>query len=177
MEDVEKLIKFSQDTYRLMFLMRYNIYPTIHKENVSSHVAQVSLLTLYSYEILKDKYDLDLLKMLKIAIIHDLGEVNAIDIPHVIKEKNPELKYILSKAEEVEVEKLMGEEYKCLLKDFEMGSSLESIIVELCDVISCLIYSEEEIKLGNKYFERVRNESLVRLKEIQNILENKHVRK
>jgi len=166
MKEINKTIEFAEKTYRLMYLIRYNIYPRVNNETVASHISQVALLTLFLGDLLKSKNKLNTEKMLKMAIIHDVAETEGMDIVHSLKEKYKELKKLSAKIELEVTEKILGKEYKKILMEYEEGKTLEAVVVEIADVISCLIYSKEEIKLGNSYFEKVRLESEFRLNEL-----------
>ena len=163
---INETLKFAEDTFRLMYLIRYNIYPRVNNETVASHVSQVALLTLFLGEQLKNKYKLNIEKMLKMAITHDLAESEGMDIVHSLKEKYSELKKLSLNIELEVTETLLGKEYRDLISEYETGNTIESIIVEIADVISCVIYSKEEIKLGNTYFNKVLKESEYRLNEL-----------
>ena len=168
---LSELENFAQTTYKLMHLLRYNIYPRIFPETVASHSYQVGILSLFLIEKYKKEYNIDELKILKLALIHDIGEVNGIDLPHPIKEKYPELNTITRESESEEIKNLLGEEYYKLFLEYNFAATVENAIVEIADAMSCLIYAQEEIKLGNTYFKRVENESKVRLDILNKELE------
>lgn len=162
-ENIDKTISFANESYRLMYLIRYNIYPRNVNENVANHIAQVSLLSLYLGESLKDIISINMEKVLKLSVTHDLPEVNGMDIVHKLKVDYPKLKELAEEIELTEMERLLGQTYKEMLIEFNSCKTVESIIVNVADVISCMIYSQEEIKLGNTYFNRVYKESSQRL--------------
>lgn len=181
MKEIDNLLDFSTLTYRLMHLLRWNIYPRSLQETCASHIAQVSLLSLYLVEQLKSKIKIDELKVYKMSITHDLAEApTAIDVVHKIKMDYPEIKTMIDKIELNEMEKLMGQEYKNLLQEFNDGKTVESVIVQICDIMSCKIYCINEINMGNKSFVLPLRESENRLTTLISILngylenENKH---
>lgn len=164
-KEVDQCIKFAEDSFRLMYLIRYNIYPRCNNETVASHISQVSLLSLFLADRLKSKHKINELKVLKMAVTHDLAEINGMDIIHKVKASYPEIKKISDDIELNEVEKILGNDYRMLLDEFNNNFSIEANIVTIADIISCIIYAKNEIKLGNEYFNIVLKESNQRLKE------------
>jgi 5'-deoxynucleotidase YfbR-like HD superfamily hydrolase len=157
---IDGLVGFANRTYRLMFLLRYNIYPRTNEETVAAHVAQVSSLSLWLAEALEASND-EKLKILQMAVTHDLGEI--VDVPHVLKNRYPSLDSILKGAETLEVKSLLPSEYAQIFDEYNKKKTFESIVVHIADVVACLIYAREELKQGNTYFKRVEEESVDRL--------------
>ena len=171
MKEIDDLFNFSNLTYRLMYLLRWNIYPRSLQETCASHIAQVSLLSLYLVEQLKNKIKLDELKIYKMSITHDLAEApTAIDVVHKIKMDYPDIKAMIEKIELVEMEKLMGKEYKDLLNEFNECKTIESVIVQICDILSCKVYCINELNMGNLSFKLPLIESESRLNKLISIL-------
>jgi len=165
-EDIEKLKEFGLKTYRLMYLIRYNIYPRVNNEVVASHLSQVTLMSLYLCDLLKDRIEIDREKVLTMAAIHDIAESEGLDLVHNIRIEYPKLSNLVDEIELDLTEKMMGKHYAVLLKEFDEEKTLESIIVKIGDVLSCVIYAENEIKMGNKHFDRVLKESIARLDDL-----------
>ena len=174
LDKIKDVLDFATLNNRLSYLVRYNTTPHTFDEVVATHCFQVSITSLFLYEKYKNKLKINFDKLIKMALIHDEPEAMEFigDVPHPIKVNNPALKAALEKSEYESLKSLLGDEYVGYLKEFNECKSIESIIVNLADVISCLIYSESEINRGNKYMERVKFESEERVLKLLEIVDN-----
>lgn len=174
LNDIKDVLDFARQNNRLCYLERYNTTPHLFKESVAEHSFLVSIVSLYLYDKYKDVLELNFEKLIKMSLVHDEAEAQDYigDIPHPIKANNPELCKALEEYEYKALRELLGTEYVVYLKEFNKCESIESIIVTIADVISCLIYSESEINKGNKYMERVKFESEERLIKLLEVLEH-----
>ena len=159
--------------YKLKNLVRYQTSPRIHDETVLEHQAVVAALVAK----LRDDYEFDELKAIKLALFHDYAENETSDIPHPIKKKLPP--DIQDRLEEIEVEILrndLGDEMAQLLSDFNRFSladrSPEGKAVALADAYSVLLYAKSESTLGNKewYDGYVIPYTLKRIGELEELL-------
>lgn len=148
--------KLARDIFPLTTMIRYNNVPHIIDESVAAHSYQVSVLCLSLYDEYKNKIkDLNLEKMLLMAIMHDIPEVFTGDIPYIVKTEKEELKLILDKIEVEKMEEIMPEKYFKLFVEYQKKDCPEAILVKLADTISSKIYADEEIKAGNTNLVRV----------------------
>lgn len=156
-------------------MTRYSGRLKITKESVAEHSWYVSyfiLLVGKDYNISEQIIN----KAVSMAIIHDVPEIFTNDIPHDMKENFPELK---QKIEEVEME-FIKEKVPNLYYLFNelKKESIESILVNIGDALSVLLYTNKEINLGNKTKEIsiISNEVKVRLTKLfmklERMLEN-----
>lgn len=158
---------FSKDVDILRSLIRYQNCNRLVNESVAEHSFYVAIFVLK----LREYYEFDLEKALKTALIHDFAESSISDVPHNIKAANPELSQALENAEfKVNVDKLSNEA-ACLVSEFNAGATPEGKICQLADVLSVVLYANDEIKCGNKVFNYIAIKAIARCKEIVRSLE------
>lgn len=158
---------FSKDVDILRSLIRYQNCNRLVNESVAEHSFYVAIFVLK----LREYYEFDLEKALKTALIHDIPEARISDIPHNIKLANPEVAEALEKAETKVTIEMLSEEANDLLSNFNHGTSPEGKICQLADVLSVVLYANDEIKCGNKVFNYIAIKAIARCKEIVKSLE------
>ena len=148
--------------YPLSYIIRYSNIPRIKDESVAEHSFYVAAIVQKLY----DKYRFDLGTALNMAISHDMIEVYVNDIPHLIKQRHPDLTSLLKNIEAREAEnfpKCVHSGIKRLQEDLP-----ESFIVRMADAIQCQQYAENEIGLGNSgYMQEVVDHSLDRVERLE----------
>jgi len=166
LKQFKEVLEFAKEVHRLQYLVRYPTTPHTTDEVVAAHSYQVCILSLFLYEKYKTIFKfLKFKTLMSMALVHDISECKESigDISHAQKAKNKILADSLILLEYEAVKELLGEEYVIYLKEYNECESVEAILVNCADVISCLIFSEFEIEKGNKYMERVKYESEERL--------------
>ena len=158
---------FSKDVDVLRSLIRYQNCNRLVNESVAEHSFYVAVFVLK----LREYYDFNLEVALKTALIHDIPEARISDIPHNIKLANPEVAAALEKAEEKVTVDMLSEEANTLLKSFNHGDTVEGKICQLADVLSVVLYANDEIKCGNRIFNYIAIKAIARCKEIVASLE------
>ena len=158
---------FSKDVDVLRSLIRYQNCNRLVNESVAEHSFYVAIFVLK----LREYYDFNLEVALKTALIHDIPEARISDIPHNIKIANPEVAAALEKAEEKVTVDMLSEEANALLKSFNHGDTVEGKICQLADVLSVVLYANDEIKCGNRIFNYIAIKAIARCKEIVASLE------
>ena len=158
---------FSKDVDVLRSLIRYQNCNRLVNESVAEHSFYVAVFVLK----LREYYDFNLEVALKTALIHDIPEARISDIPHNIKIANPEVAAALEKAEEKVTIDMLSEEANALLKSFNHGDTVEGKICQLADVLSVVLYANDEIKCGNRIFNYIAIKAIARCKEIVASLE------
>ena len=153
---------FSKDIDVLRSLIRYQNCNRLVNESVAEHSFYVAVFVLK----LREYYDFNLEVALKTALIHDIPEARISDIPHNIKLANPEVAAALEKAEEKVTVDMLSEEANVLLKSFNHGDTVEGKICQLADVLSVVLYANDEIKCGNRIFNYIAIKAIARCKEI-----------
>ena len=158
---------FSKDVDILRSLIRYQNCNRLVNESVAEHSFYVAVFVLK----LREYYDFNLEVALKTALIHDIPEARISDIPHNIKIANPEVAAALEKAEEKVTIDMLSEEANLLLKSFNHGDTVEGKICQLADVLSVVLYANDEIKCGNRIFNYIAIKAIARCKQIVASLE------
>ena len=158
---------FSKDIDVLRSLIRYQNCNRLVNESVAEHSFYVAVFVLK----LREYYDFNLEVALKTALIHDIPEARISDIPHNIKLANPEVAAALEKAEEKVTIDMLSEEANTLLKSFNHGDTVEGKICQLADVLSVVLYANDEIKCGNRIFNYIAIKAIARCKDIVASLE------
>jgi putative hydrolases of HD superfamily len=172
MNILNEIIKFTKENYSLLTLNRYNTTPRIINESVAAHSYFVSLISLFICEKLKNNYNIDFLKVLKISIIHDLAEAELGDIVYPVRQKFKKLNIILNNEEKHIINKKLNSDYKLLFEEFESFKTIESLIVKLADAIDANVYSNEELNMGNNNMLKVKLETEERIKTLWKQLQN-----
>jgi 5'-deoxynucleotidase YfbR-like HD superfamily hydrolase len=80
------------------------------------------------------------------AMYHDVAEVIIGDMPATTKWKYPDLAEVLAQAEQ-KVEQELNLQFAL--------SEREKIILKMCDMLELVLYSAEQLKMGNNYYEEV----------------------
>lgn len=158
-EYAKKLNRLS-DTYRYPTVMRLN------KESVAEHSYHTSMMVM----LLEEDYKFDVPTAVMMALSHDVVEIDLTDIPHPVKKRFPHIADSMVDAEIVLSDDLPGL-VKRVVRTFLYNDSVEHQIVHFADAMSCLVYSESEVKLGNTYMQRVYDESVVRIEQLSKELE------
>jgi 5'-deoxynucleotidase YfbR-like HD superfamily hydrolase len=170
---VKRVKQFSQEIYALKALTRYNNKFKLINESVAEHSFFVAILILKLYEV----YNFDLEKALSMGLIHDVPELHLSDITYDVKRNFPKLRDSILDAEKSIIDKRYPE-WRHLFNELVVNvESVESMIVVLADVMSCIQYASTEIDLGNSgYMKNVLKESKKRMRELEKKLK-KHRRK
>ena len=146
---------FSKVNRRLSNIERFNNTPRIHKESVAEHSYFVSFYVMVLSEMIPD---IDVEKSIKLALLHDIEEIISGDLPHTVKLKYPEFNDTLEKMNLLIVKEIFNDnKYIDLWKEVRLLNTKESKLVHLADMISVLLYTRDEIKMGNEFMEEIYN--------------------
>lgn len=148
-------------------LERYNNSIRIHKENVAEHSFYVAFYAMRLCKFFKIAPIYELIIVEK-ALIHDVHEIKLSDIPHNIKKENLGIEKTCLEFERKYNKKhfLSLEEGVEAMKDDKFLYFLPDFIVGMADVISVLMYSEQEMMIGNSYFNRVHTSAENRINQL-----------
>lgn len=125
----------------------------IDGESVADHCFRVCVLSMLLGDLLKDRYEIDMEKLLKISLLHDIAESKIGDIPY------ESLKYLgeenKSRAEKEACKDLFknienGDTYYALWEEFEDRKSTEAQIVRAADKLEMMIQCYEYEKQGHR---------------------------
>ena len=158
---------FSRDIDVLRSLIRYQNCNRLVNESVAEHSFYVASFVMK----LREYYDFNLERALKMALIHDIPESRISDVPHNIKMANPKLSAALEEAENKVLNDMFYSEGVTLVADFNGTVSPEGKVCALADVLSVVLYANDEIKCGNKVFNYIAIKAIARCKEIVKSLE------
>ena len=158
---------FSRDIDVLRSLIRYQNCNRLVNESVAEHSFYVASFVMK----LREYYDFNLERALKMALIHDIPESRISDVPHNIKTANPKLSAALEEAENKVLNDMFYPEGVTLVADFNRTVSPEGKVCALADVLSVVLYANDEIKCGNKVFNYIAIKAIARCKEIVKSLE------
>ncbi len=151
-------------TSRMKYINRWGLMNSSKSENISEHSLEVSMLSHALVLISNKKFgtNLDADKAAVLGLYHDVSEILTGDMPTPIKYYNPEIKSAYKKVEKVAQNKLLSllpdylqDEYSDILLDDNMEKDLVPF-VKAADKLSALIKCIEELKMGNKEFEKAK---------------------
>lgn len=153
---------FSRDIDVLRSLIRYQNCNRLVNESVAEHSFYVASFVMK----LREYYEFNLERALKMALIHDVPESKISDVPHNIKTANPKLAVALEEAENKVLNDMFYPEGVTLVADFNGIVSPEGKVCALADVLSVVLYANDEIKCGNKVFNYIAIKAIARCKEL-----------
>jgi len=163
----EKLLEM----YKLKNIIRYNHRTRLKDESVAEHSFFTTLIALK----LCVEFELDNNAMLACvlkSLLHDMPETELNDITYDVKLALN--LYPLLKVYEDEYYEKHFPEFAQLMKN--ENENIINLIVKYADALSVLQYSYNEIELGNRTFETIKNETIERLEVLEQKL-NKFKRK
>ena len=160
MEKIKTLVKFIFEHHtRLSCIIRFSNTPRLASENVAEHSYYVAFLSMVIGDHLaREGVPVDKLRLIKMALLHDVEEAISGDILAPIKQgafkkelAKENIKNMLFLTAGLQEEK----EYFGLWHEAGQAETLEARIMKLADRMSCVIYCVREIHLGNKYFRAI----------------------
>ncbi|MFC1583967.1 HD family hydrolase [Fibrobacterota bacterium] len=168
----DDLFSFFERLKNTSSIKRFGTLPMIQFESVAAHSFNVTALALMIADYEKSS-DILIETVLRKALFHDFEESILSDIPHSIKHryKGGRLAELLK---EIVPDLIEDEIYKELplslkrnyikhTKDAKHGK--EGKIVEAADAMDTILTSIRELKLGNRYFEKVFDAALALAKK------------
>ena len=183
MSEENRIVKFIFEQHnRLSCIIRFNNTPTLTSESVAEHSYYVTFLAMMFGDYLHDKgVDIDKELLLKGSLIHDLEEIISGDIIKILK--TGEFKKALDKLNHKSMQYLCdvlggkrAEDYYQIWELVKEKQCIEAKIIDLADLLSCLIYSIKEIHCGNRYFKEILIYVAESIAEFRNTLpELKHI--
>ena len=159
---------FARDIDTLRSVIRYQNCNRLVNESVAEHSFYVASFVMK----LREYYNFDLERALKMALIHDCPESSISDVPHNIKIANPKLAAALEEAENNVLNKMFYPEGGTLVADFNGTVSAEGKVCALADVLSVVLYADDEIKCGNRVFNYIAIKAIARCKELLDKLDD-----
>lgn len=151
------------EMYKLKNIVRYNHRTRLKAENVAEHSFFTTLITLELCKRLNLNDDIRYKCIVK-SLLHDMPETELNDITYDVK-VNLNL-YPLLKTYEDKFFNREFPEYTELMNNDD-DESIVNLVVQYADAMSVLQYSYNEIQLGNVTFESIKEETIDRLKTIE----------
>lgn len=145
------MLRFLKKLRGLNFVFRWNFHPRQRQENVAEHSFWVAV---YAGAIatkmgMKPEY---VNQVMCIGLCHDFEEAITGDLPSLIKRFVPEWIRVELQAQA----ELYGPETQYFQELNNLGHIDE--IVKAADALAALIYVDEELRMGNKYFVDIKAE-------------------
>ena len=144
---------------RLSAIIRYNNTPKINGESVAEHSYYVTFAAMLVGDYLTAEHGLpvDRLKLMKMALLHDVEEIISGDIIKILKSGGfkEELEKMNKRSMEYltgTLDKQLAQHYYDLWAATKSKDSLEAKLLDFVDLLVVIIYSIRECHLGNKYF-------------------------
>jgi len=158
--------RFFMQSYSLEHTKRYSMKPVVHPESVATHSYFVALGVL----MMSKDYEFDVGLAVKIALCHDLAEMEISDVNHLVKKNFPQVAEALKEAEE-EIIKNFPDQVKEYCHLYHEDTP-EALVVHYCDAFQCYQYAMNEINMGNRgYMVDVKDNSLIRMAKLATKLE------
>ena len=141
----EELLRFLQLAERLKSVPRHCYTAEGERESVAAHAWRVALLALL---LEKEQPDIDMRRVIELALVHDLGEAVTGDIPSFLKTDRDErvesgaLSQIAALLPAPE-----GERLRALFREWEEGSTREARFCRALDKLEAVIsHNESDIE-------------------------------
>ncbi|MBJ2114438.1 HD domain-containing protein [Serratia ureilytica] len=148
-ERIKGKLAFIEEAEKLKYVLRSAYTSTGRQESTAEHTWRLCLMAMVFEE---DLPDLDMLKLLKICIIHDLGEAINGDIPAVEKHNFPN-KYGQEKADLQHLMRELGKEQQtkmiALWQEYEDATSPEAKAAKALDKLETIIQHNQGINPPN----------------------------
>lgn len=113
-------------------------------ESVADHTCRVLFI---AYVLSRMEQQIDVPRLLKMCLFHDLPEARMGDLNYVNK------KYVSADEEkilrEIEAKLPFGDEIACLVREFNEKKTLEAIVANDADHLDLLLHVKEQADIGN----------------------------
>lgn len=153
---------------RMKHIYRWSLMKNSYEESLSVHTMDTAFIA-HALGLLRNKRfngNIDVERLVMLAMYHDCSEILTGDMPTPIKYYNPEIKDAYKKVEKVANEKLVSLLPKDLQDDYRPLFTHEGedkellILLKAADKISALIKCVEEEKSGNTEFSKAKESTL-----------------
>ncbi len=138
------LYEFIKSAENLKREVRHSWLSNGRQESVAEHSWRMSLMALLLEKELVSR--VDLVKVLKMIVIHDIAEMEAGDIPAMRTLKDPKIKELKNKNELIAIENIkkilgnsVGDEIYDLWQEFELKKTTEAKFVNALDKLEVQI--------------------------------------
>lgn len=152
--------------FRMRFIARWALMRNTRTENVEEHSYEAAVLAHALAVIGKEEFGRDVSpeKVATAALFHDAPEIITGDMPTPIKYHNPTLKDAYKQVEAAAQEKLLSQLPEKLRASYaplvcESDAEIRRY-VKAADKLSAWLKCQEELKAGNREFERAAEETM-----------------
>ena len=158
MDEIKEIWKIMEHVVRLKRFKRsgWCYYGVFSPESIADHSFSVAFLSMLLAEFFKKKgYDVDDAKVMKMAVLHEIGESRLGDL-QLDARRLIGMEY-LSRVETRAVSEIL-ENYPELIelwREFENGDSVEASIVKIADKLELLFQALDYEKRGAKNLEKI----------------------
>lgn len=160
-QEAETILKFMEFSSKLKSQLRTIKLSENRHESVADHSWQLALMILLVYPNLKEKPDL--LKTLKMALVHDLAEAEIGDTPYGHTALNQSIRAEKDTKEKQEIEKVknliggaLGQEFSGLWYEYKARESIEAKLVKAIDSLEANFQSTRfDVSYWDNYFYKV----------------------
>ncbi|MDP2705710.1 MAG: HD domain-containing protein [bacterium] len=159
----------------LAHVIRFNSRPQHFPESVAEHSFYVAYFSSLLISFLKEAgEEIDEVRALKMALIHDMEESFSGDILTPFKHFNEEIVQAIDKVNQQSIHLVfenlpptLRADYIALWTENGEHQTKEAQIVKTADKISLLAKCREEVRAGNDYFRRIYDRDLEKLRELE----------
>ena len=156
--------------FRMRYIARWALMRNTRVENVEEHSYEVAVLAHALAVIGRDVLgrDVDPNAAAAAALFHDAPEIITGDMPTPIKHNNPHLKQAYRQVEGAAQDKLLSTLPPALIPAYEPlvreSDPATRPYVKAADKLAAWLKCQEELKAGNREFQRAADETLAALK-------------
>jgi putative hydrolase of HD superfamily len=143
-------------------IKRYHTTPNFTQESVAEHSHFVAMITrIICHALEQSGRPVDTLRAVDLAMIHDYEEAISGDIISTFKHSDPEFVELLDRL----TDKAIDQVFESLPSDLSAyyielwrghnAGSLEGQIVSVADKLAGLVFSHEQLRMGNQFMEPI----------------------
>ncbi len=156
-DNMQKLLKFFHQCERLKTEKRHGKTSDNERDRVAGHSWRLAIMIMFIAPFLEKK--IDVLKALKIALIHDLGEIVTGDQAYFYHMFDENAKKLKEEKEKIAIAQIIEHlpqdnqsELESLWLEYEEQSSYEAKVVKAIDKVEAQIqHNEADISVWNDY--------------------------
>lgn len=148
--------------FKTKYIKRWGLMRNTQEENIKEHSFDVALLA-HGLAVITNVYfdgNVDVEKVMALGLLHEVGEIFTGDMPTPIKYYSPKIREAYDEVEEIAMEKIIAmlpEEMRKIYAPLLMQEDEALYLyVKMADKLSAYIKCVEELKSGNREFEKAK---------------------
>lgn len=148
---------------KMKYIIRWGLMRNTRAENIQEHSLETALLA-HGLAVIRNRFfggDINPDRVLTLAAFHEVSEVITGDLATPIKYFSPEIKSAYKKIEKVAVQRLysmlpaeLQPDYESLILNQTAADAEAWKLVKVADKLAAYLKCIEEMKLGNREFEK-----------------------